>query len=57
MFEYAWDVVRLSEECSASVAQKDANVSLYSFVGAEKGNILEYVLFCCLLRWINERFK
>jgi len=57
MFEYAWDIVHLSEECSSSVAQKDASVSLYSFVRAKKSNILEYVLFCCLLRWINERFK
>ena len=49
--------MHLSEEYSASVAQKDAYASSYSFVRAKKGNILEYVLFYCLLRWTNERFK
>ena len=57
MFECAWEVMHLSEEYFASVAQKDAYVSLYSFVRAKKGKVLEYVLFCCLLGWINERCK
>jgi hypothetical protein len=56
MFEYAWEANHVSEANSASVAQKNANASLYSYVKAKKSNILEYVLFCCLLRWINERF-
>ena len=49
MFEYAWDVVRLSEECSASVAQKDAYASLYSFVKAKKG---QHFRVCAVLLFV-----